>query len=270
MSQIPRRIIQTARSRRLSPLEKAAATNLKLLHPDWEYLFFDDTDIRAFIHREFPEYQEVFDGFPRPIQRVDFFRYLAVMKLGGFYFDLDVFLSEGLSDLLDRGCVFPFEELSVSRFLRRQYGMDWELGNYAFGATPDHPFIRAVVENCVRAQRSPTWLDPMMTEIPGFLRPEFTVLNSTGPGLVTRTFAELKDSRRTVHILFPDNVCDERNWHQFGHYGVHAMAGSWRERGRFLWRKAALYWEQRTRRQLKAGSEKLGPSRNPCALASPC
>ena len=102
----------------MSPKAKAAAANLKLLHPGWEHLYFDDGDIRRFVSAEFPQYQAVFDGFPRTIQRIDFFRYLAVFRFGGFYFDLDVFLSESLSRLLDCGCVFPFEELTANRFLR--------------------------------------------------------------------------------------------------------------------------------------------------------
>ena len=55
------------------------------------------------------------------------------------------------SCLTDR-CVFPFEELTLSRLLRH-HGIDWEIGNYAFGAEAGHAFLEAVIENCVRAQR---------------------------------------------------------------------------------------------------------------------
>lgn len=261
MGLIPRRIIQTAKTREIHPLAKAAAANLKLLHPDWEYVFFDDTDIWKFINQEFPQHRAVFQAFPRAIQRIDFFRYLAVMKLGGFYFDLDVFLSENLAELLSTGCVFPFEELSINRHLRSQYGLDWELGNYAFGATADHPFLQAVIEDCVRAQTSPLWLEPMMKDIPRFLRSEFAVLNSTGPGLISRTYAGHPELHADITVLFPKDVCDEHSWHQFGHYGVHAMEGSWRDKGHLLWRKAALLWENRTRQKLHKESRLLGPTR---------
>ena len=89
---IPRRIIQTARTRDLSLKQRAMMTNLRLLHPDYEHRFFDDEDVRRFIVQECPQYRDVFDGFRFPIQRYDFFRYLAVHRLGGFYFDLDVLL----------------------------------------------------------------------------------------------------------------------------------------------------------------------------------
>src|SRR5205814_2236379 len=106
--------IQTGKSRDLPPLARAAAKSLQLLHPDWEYVFFDDADVVRFVATEFPQHQQVFDSFPHRIQRFDFFRYLAVLRLGGFYFDLDVFLSTELTELLPHRCVFPFEELTLN------------------------------------------------------------------------------------------------------------------------------------------------------------
>lgn len=258
---IPRRIIQTARTKELSPTARAAVCNLKLLHPDWEFCFFDDEAVWAFVRAEYPEYLSIFENFPRPIQRIDFFRYLAVLRLGGFYFDLDVLFSKPLDSLLDHGCVFPFEELTISRHLRNRYGLDWELGNYGFGCCPHHPFLAAVVEGCVKAQREPSTLAPMMADIPSFVAAEFRVLNSTGPGLVTRVYGENPTLQPTVHVLFPDDVCDERTWHLFGDYGVHLMEGSWRDRGNVFWRKATSFWETRRRRQLHAESRRRGPKR---------
>jgi inositol phosphorylceramide mannosyltransferase catalytic subunit len=261
MTRIPQRIIQTAKARSLPPLAKAAAANVKLLHPGWEYLFFDDAAIRQFMRTEFPEYQTVFDAFPRTIQRIDFFRYLAIYRYGGFYFDLDVFLSQDLSPLLDYSSVFPFEELTLYRFLRQEYGMDWEIGNYAFGAAPGDPFIQKIVENCVRAQRDKSWVSVMMAGIPTLFRDEFYVLNTTGPGLVTRTLAENPKLAADVTVLFPDDVRDPQNWHLFGCYGIHAMEGSWRTKGNFLRRRLASLWESRLRGKLARESVALGPAR---------
>jgi hypothetical protein len=106
---IPKHIIQTGKSIDLPLLSKAAV-------------------------EQFPEYQGVFNSFRFAIQRYDFFRYLAVYQYGGFYLDLDVILDSSLSALLDFRCVFPFEELTMNTFLRREYGMGWEIGSFAFGA----------------------------------------------------------------------------------------------------------------------------------------
>src|SRR5271157_1402208 len=180
---IPKRIIQTGK-RAQQPLQnRAMMANIRLLNPDYEYLLFDDEQVRRFIEQEFPQHREVFDSFQFPIQRIDFFRYLAVYHYGGFYFDLDVLLASGLSGLLESGCVFPFEGLTYSPFLRNHHKMDWQIGNYAFGAAPGHPFLEAIIRNCVRAQKDPNWVKPMMRGMPALSRATFFVLNTTGPGL---------------------------------------------------------------------------------------
>lgn len=259
---IPTRIIQTARNRNLPPLAKASEANLKLLHPNWEYRFFDDNEVNDFVATEFPEYLSIFNGFPRLIQRFDFFRYLAVYRLGGFYFDLDILLWTKLDPLLSSGCVFPFEELTMNGYLRETRGMDWEIGNYAFGASPGHPFMKAIIENCVRAQKEPNWNAPMMAGIPPMFQTDLAVLNTTGPGLITRTLAENLELAQNVNVLFPDDVCDSKSWHQFGNYGVHLMNGSWRDRGSYFRRRFANLWESRRMRKLMPQSIALGKTRS--------
>jgi inositol phosphorylceramide mannosyltransferase catalytic subunit len=236
---IPKRIIQTGKSRDLPLLSKAVVWNIKSLNPNFEYLFFDD-----------------------PIQRYDFFRYLAIYHFGGFYFDLDVLLSSSLEDLLDSGCVFPFEELTIHSFLRQQYGMDWEIGNYAFGAKPRHPFIEAIIENCVRAQEEPKWAEQMFRRIPRVFRKEFFVVDTTGPGLISRTLAEYPDAVKDVRVLFPENCCDPGSWHCFGSYGVHLQEGGWRSRKNLVARRLASVWESWTRSRLLGESLRLGGTRS--------
>jgi inositol phosphorylceramide mannosyltransferase catalytic subunit len=261
-SVIPRRIIQTGKSHDLPLFSRASAVNIRLLNPDYEYIFFDDNHVETFIDRHFPQYRAVFDAFRVPIQRYDFFRYLAIYHFGGFYFDLDVFLAFDISPLLQLGCVFPFEELTMNRTLRRRYGMDWEIGNYAFGANAGHPFLKAIIENCIRGQIDTPWLYEMLKPIPRIFREEFYVLNSTGPGAISRTLAEYTDAASCVNVLFPDNVCDSSNWHRFGSYGVHLQNASWRKRKSFIWRRLALEWENRIRKRMLKESLALGPSRS--------
>lgn len=221
---------------------RAVMSNIRLLNPDYEYLFFDDAQVKEFVDREFPHYRSVFDSFKFVIQRCDFFRYLAVYRHGGFYLDSDVLLASGLSELLEHGCVFPFEALTLSHFMRNNLGMDWQIGNYAFGAAPGHPFLDAIIENCVRGQKDPNWVKPMMRGTPPLISDDFFVINSTGPGLVSRTLAENEELAKTVTVLFPDDVCDLRNWNRFGDYGIHLMASSWQSNRGFVRQKFSNYW----------------------------
>jgi hypothetical protein len=266
---IPPRIIQTAKTKDLSPLARASAVNLKLLHPEWDYSFYDDAAVLEFIATECPEFSTVFHQFPFKIQRFDFFRYLAVYRRGGFYFDLDVLLSEPLDPLLPYSCVLPFEEITLNRHLRESLGMDWEVGNYAFGARAGDPFLAQVIQNCVRSQKDASWTAPMMRGIPRWFRKDFEVLNSTGPGMLTRTLAENPDLHSGVHVLFPEDVHNRLSWHQFGSLGTHLMEGSWRDQGSFLHRKLAYKWEYWARNRGMAASRQLGPKRSLPGLQAP-
>lgn len=241
-TQIPKRIIQTAKTASLPLTTRAMMANVRLLNPDFEFLFLDDAQVEQFILAEFPEYHTLFNSFKHPIQKYDFFRYLAIYRYGGFYFDIDVLLASTLIPLLKYSCVFSFEALTVSRFLRVNLGMDWIMGNYAFGAAPENPFLKAVIDNCVRGQRDPKWVRPMMRGSPPFLEDEFFVLNATGPGLVSRTFAENPELARAVTVLMPDDKSDLENWNRFGEFGVHLCASSWRPQRSFIRRKVAFAW----------------------------
>jgi len=260
--QIPKRIIQTANTVPQSLRARAMVSNIRLLHPEYEYMFFDQDAREQFIDKEFPQYRAVFDSFRFPIQRYDFFRYLAVYRHGGFYFDLDVLFSSSLSGLLELGCVFPFERLTLSRYLRTRYKMDWEIGNYGFGAAAGHPFMKAIIDNCIRAQNDPAWVKAMMQGLPRLSRDEFYILYSTGPGMVSRTLAENRELSRQVTVLFPDDVCDLNNWNRFGDLGIHLMDGAWRQtKGpvRARLERAFVEWE---RGRLMKQSRALGKTRH--------
>ena len=242
LQKIPERIIQIGKDHQFSVRQRAVMANMKLLNPEYEHLYFDNQQKDDFVRREYPQYLGVYESFRYPIQRYDFFRYLAVHFYGGFYFDLDVLLASGLSPLLELGCVFTFEAITTSHYLRDDLGMDWQLGNYAFGSAPKHPFLEAIIENCVRGQRDPHWVKPMMRGTPPLHRNEFYVINSTGPGLVSRTFAENPDLAKTVSVLYPKDVCDLSNWNSFGEFATHLADSSWRESRSFVMSKVSGYW----------------------------
>src|SRR5678810_785765 len=78
-----------------------ALANARALHPNFEHVLFGNAEMEEFVREEFPECRAAMASFSQRIQRADFFRYLAVYRLGGFYFDLDVFLARSISPLLN-------------------------------------------------------------------------------------------------------------------------------------------------------------------------
>ncbi|MCZ8131114.1 MAG: glycosyltransferase [Steroidobacteraceae bacterium] len=263
---IPRRIVQIWGGGGEPPLlGRAAATNLRLLNPGYEYRLFDDAGMRAYLDRNFPEYRATFESFPRPIQRYDFFRYLAIYGLGGFYFDFDVLLAESLDGLLGQRCVFPFERLTWTDYLRRRHAMDWEIGNYAFGAVPGHPFLLATIRNCARAQREPAWRDAVTRSLPRLLRDDLAVIYATGPGMASRTLAEYVQDD-PVTVLFPPDVRDRGTWGRFGDHGVHLGAGQWRAHGGAWRRRLVAALGRRNESRALARARAAGPTRSVQAL----
>lgn len=46
-------------------------------------------DCLEFVRREFPQYLDAYRRLARGVERADFFRYMAVLRHGGVYADLD-------------------------------------------------------------------------------------------------------------------------------------------------------------------------------------
>ena len=51
---IPKRMIQTGKSVEQPLRTRAMVCNIKLLNPDYDYLFLDDRDVEDFVESEFP------------------------------------------------------------------------------------------------------------------------------------------------------------------------------------------------------------------------
>ena len=265
-NRIPRRIVQIYSVAENQPHElplicRVSVTNVRILHPSFEHVLFDRFRIDSFMEREFPQYKVIFDSFQFPIQRFDLFRYLAVYRLGGFYLDLDILLTRSLEPLLECYCVFAFEEVTISSFLRDEHNMDWELANYGFGAIAGEPFVGAVIDSCIRGVEEPLWSVKAMSGIPRWFREQFFVPISTGPGMVSRTFSESHEFRRNMTVLFPTNVLNLSTCQQFGSFGVHLMQSSWRRRFGLIRVRFARIWEINRRKIFMKRSFALGSRR---------
>lgn len=71
------------------------------LHPDYEIMIYDDTEINKFVEDNYPEFYVDYTHFPLHIMRVDFVRYALLHKYGGIYADMDTFPVNSFESLLD-------------------------------------------------------------------------------------------------------------------------------------------------------------------------
>lgn len=90
MSEIPRCIHVTWKSKVLPPRMHANYERWQRLMPDWEVKLYDDADLESLVQRVAPQHLEAFRSFDEQIERVDFARAAMLMDRGGVYVDLDV------------------------------------------------------------------------------------------------------------------------------------------------------------------------------------
>ena len=258
---IPARIIQTWKTRELPTLYRRFRHQLRRLNPHYEFKLFDDDEMAGFIRQAYPRFLQTFEGLQSMVERTDLFRLLAVHKLGGFYLDMDVLVTRPLEKLRRYSCVFPFECQSDPFFCVTYQQLE-SIGQYAFGATPGHPFLMGCAESIRRAASDPQWANIPPAEITASFLSLFgddkaiRTYYCTGPALVTRVYTERPDLRDAVKIIYAYDHATERflNW-CFGVYGIHAMTGTWKSGAGRPWHKRLVralrarksLWEQRRR-----------------------
>ena len=213
---IPKIIIQTGKHVHLCDKLKFLTEKVKKLHPDFEYKFFTDEDVETFIKENYPEYYDTFSNFKYPIQKYDFFRYLAVYHYGGFYLDLDMDINLSLEELCQYDCVFPRELKKNSDIYLQNKGMDYLIGNYCFGASKHNTFLKYCIDNIV----DDSVLN--MNEVLLYMKnsKEKYVYYKTGHVLVSASYLNYSD-KENIHILEDEeDTC-------FGKFGKHLAIGSW-------------------------------------------
>ena len=229
---IPKRIIVTSQySRNHLPCDFESNLNrLKQCNPEYEILYFNDAKVDSFIIRYFPQYMDLFGHLPRRIMQIDLFRLLAVYHMGGFYFDMDVRLQENLDDLLCHELIFPLEWTMDQHYFEVRHRCLYDpkvghklqqIGNYAFGAKPRHPFLLEVVDNISRRAKA----------LRHHTANDRDVLYITGPDVLnfTRWSSQYHPFvlRGSDSEPFQARSWGPNHWHKFGSYGEHLLKHSW-------------------------------------------
>lgn len=73
------------------PIWKECQNSWKTNFSDFEYVLWNDDDIRNLVKNNYPEFINYYDDFPYHIIRVDFARFCILHSYGGIYSDLDIY-----------------------------------------------------------------------------------------------------------------------------------------------------------------------------------
>jgi len=142
---IPKIIHQTYKNHNLPETYKMCQTEIKRLHPDFEYRFYTDGDMDSLMKTDFPEYYDKFNELPRMIMKIDMFRYFLMYKYGGLYTDMDYLMFKPF-DLLSEKVTIPCNR-------EDENGNPISLGNCIFTSQPNHPYWKSLMDTLFTIDR---------------------------------------------------------------------------------------------------------------------
>jgi hypothetical protein len=229
---IPPLLIQTWKTEQIPQKYYDDIASVKAANPEFTYLFFTDDDIERFLQAFYPDYYHTYLRLPVPIQKFDFFRYVAVHHYGGFYFDLDMRATEpmDLSLLRSEKAVFPIDtwihegDVLYPRF-RKYAAMGFNLGQFALAAPRNHPFVQALIEGIHRNIDAIIDREQRIDESDtssGFPAREIYIYETTGPDYVTNMYIGYPNKDQIEILRYKPRA------QSFGKYAVHNFYGTWK------------------------------------------
>jgi hypothetical protein len=238
---IPPLLIQTWKTEQIPQKYYDDIASVKAANPDFFYLFFTDDDIERFLQAFYPDYYHTYLRLPVAIQKFDFFRYIAVHHYGGFYYDLDMRATESLDQgefhLRSEKAIFPIDTWisgtgggsdhkgdTYPRF-RKYADMGFNIGQFAFAAPRNHPFIQVLIEGIHRKIDDIIDREQRIDEkdkSSGFAAREIYIYETTGPDYVTNQYIGFPNKDLVEILKYKPRA------QSFGKYAVHNFYGTWK------------------------------------------
>lgn len=175
---IPKILIQTWRSADVPDKARRMCDSWRLLNPDFDFRFYDDDAARALVQEAFPQFLDLYDGFPYPVMRADFFRYAALHRHGGVYADIDMECIRPFRPLLGLAPVVVGLEAHLTERRRLELGYEEpaQIANCILLAQARHPILLEAMQRAAA----------IWTARPTASRDD--IEDVTGPRMFTRLF----------------------------------------------------------------------------------
>lgn len=180
-NKVPKVIHQTWKSKKLEGDKLEYSQKWRKLHPDYDYRFYDDKDLRELVERTFPHFLRFYDNFTSVIERVDFARYVMLYVYGGIYSDLDVEPFENLDGILSK-----LESINKVVLLERE------------PSEHDKKLISNAVMISKRCVQSRLFWRKLVSFIVSTYEHNQSPVDTTGPGALRRFFNKNPEMRSFV------------------------------------------------------------------------
>ena len=114
-------------------------------HPEWEYWFWTQDDVRLFLSRFYPDFLPEYESYEKDIYRANAMRFYIMYHFGGVYADLDL---ESLKPMdfwtYTEDCILPEETHAHPIILRQQEKSNAMITLLA--CRPHHPFFKLAID----------------------------------------------------------------------------------------------------------------------------
>lgn len=184
-SQIPQVIHQTYIDQKsLSPRALACISSLKRRHKEFQYEFWSDERMYAFVHEYYPQYESKFLALPRKIMQIDIFRLMLLYIHGGVYCDIDYRFFKSMAPWIKNCDLF----LPLAK---KPFG----LGNALMASSPRHVFWKLVIDDFFSNQIV------SISQMPNGVAGDEFVLHNTGPAFITRMYKKYKNKMKQMGYI---------------------------------------------------------------------
>ncbi len=152
---------------------------LKSLHPDWQFIEWDENQVLNFIDQEYPEMLALYLSYDVPVKRHDFARYLILNKFGGVFIQHSFVFQKNIEPLLGSNQLVLSTKMNIPE--RKD-----ELANNFIASVPNHPFWKFLFGKLVKSANIEN------------------VMNATGPFIFTKAFKEYQAKNHDTSIQVLD------------------------------------------------------------------
>lgn len=180
-------------------------------HPDWQLILWTEKEINNFglVNRR------VYDASKNYGSKSDIARYEILYRIGGLYVDTDF------------ECLKPFDDLHAKCSFYSAIGYDSQvlLYNGLIGSIPGHPILKLCIDSMPQQPAGDIW----------------SIMEKTGPHLLTRSFLSLVSLNSGPTIIFPTSFfyswpahlrfdkSDAKKWVRPESYAIHYWHTSWQK-----------------------------------------
>jgi hypothetical protein len=188
----------------------------KKLYPDFDYMFWTDSDIKTYINKQSSDIINTFNELNQNIKKMDFFRYLILYEYGGIYSDMDFIPNKKIPRNIFENDFVGYKACRNHKdhyliYSDKSYTIDdndgkWVLGQAFFMCKKKYIGIKLIIDDIIKNRNS-----------------KISPLNHTGPEKIHELFVNANLFNNNNIKIFSKK---EMNNNQ-GIYGYHMRKHQW-------------------------------------------